>query len=386
MKRILVVFHDSHRYSGASASMLDLIDSMLLNNNDFTIEVLLPNKNGSIIRELDKRKIKIYYSRYYSCRYLIKSNTSNVLFRYFKSFVKMSVSLVSAYLFSRKNRNFDYIYSNTTDIYFGLFLNAFLKKKHICHMREFGVKDQNANQVIGNGLFYNTLYRKSDAIVVISKALKDFLLSQVNDSQDKIFTVYDDLSLDKNFNDFNHEFKSISILIVGTISIGKGQEFIIDCLGQLKSEGIDINLGIAGNDDNDYAQYLKEKVKRLGLKDNVVFLGFRTDISDLRKQYNTAVVASKSEAFGRVTIEAMNAKQLVLVNDSGANSELVSDGNTGFVFKAEDNESFAQTIRRILSFSESEILDMTNRAYIESESFSSGRAGKTIGNIINELE
>lgn len=46
-----------------------------------------------------------------------------------------------------------------------------------------------------------------------------------------------------------------------------------------------------------------------------------------------AVTASRCEAFGRVTVEYMMAGLAVIVSNTGANPEIIKDGETGLVYQ-----------------------------------------------------
>ena len=62
----------------------------------------------------------------------------------------------------------------------------------------------------------------------------------------------------------------------------------------------------------------------------------------LREETDVEIVASVSEAFGRVTVEGMFSRNPVLVSDAGANPELVDSGENGLIFKNLDAEDMAE--------------------------------------------
>ena len=55
------------------------------------------------------------------------------------------------------------------------------------------------------------------------------------------------------------------------------------------------------------------------------------------------------EAFGRVTVEAMLSGRPVLASDTGANSELVQDNITGWLFNSGDAKSLAGKMEEIIN-------------------------------------
>lgn len=384
MKKVLVVFHDSHRFSGASASMLDLIDS-LNNIGGISISAVFPNDKGTIIKDIKSRGIKYYIAPYYSCRYIISGGLLKKLHTAIRAIAKITVSFFSAYKFRKNALEYDCIYSNTTDIYFGMFLHHFTSVKHIWHVREFGLIDQGARHIIGDALFYKLLYKNSNQIVTISEVLKRHLLNQVKDTDNKVHRAYDDVSLSLTGGNVVHIYNKLSLLIVGSISPGKGQEFLIEVIKESMNRRIPVELSIVGDDTKEYALYLKKKVKVLGVQHLVKFLGFRDDVAALRKQYNTAIVASRAEAFGRVTIEAMNANQLVIANDGGANSELIKNRVTGFLFEINNINSLLKVFENILSMNDMQLNDIVRSGYMSSLEYSKDNCGQYIHKLISEL-
>ncbi|CAH7078364.1 Glycosyltransferase family 4 protein [Vibrio chagasii] len=386
MKKVLVIFHDSHRLSGASASMLDLIDS-LNNIGGISISAVFPNDKGTIIKDIKQRGIKYYIAPYHSCRYVTCDGIFNKINMAGRTIAKLAVSLFGAYKFRKIALNYDCIYSNTTDIYFGMFLHQFTSVKHIWHIREFGLLDQDARHIIGDKLFYKLLYKTSSQIITISDVLKRHILSKVEDIDSKVHRVYDDVALLTSDSDDNvvHNFDRLNLLIVGSISSGKGQEFLIEGIKASVDSGIPVKLSIVGDDTKEHALYLKEKVSALNIQRFVKFLGFRDDVTTLREQFNIAIIASRAEAFGRVTIEAMNAKQLVIANDGGANVELIQDGVTGFLFEVNNISSLLEIFRKILSMNDKQVNSIASSGYISSQEYTQSQCGKYVHKLINEL-
>jgi glycosyltransferase involved in cell wall biosynthesis len=54
------------------------------------------------------------------------------------------------------------------------------------------------------------------------------------------------------------------------------------------------------------------------------------------------IVASRNEAYGRVTIEAMASRNIVLASDSGSNPELIGNNEHGILFKDNDASDLAE--------------------------------------------
>ena len=61
-----------------------------------------------------------------------------------------------------------------------------------------------------------------------------------------------------------------------------------------------------------------------------------------------AVVSSRYEALGRVTIESMLGEVLVIGADSGATTELICDGVTGYLYEVGNSRQLADQIISVL--------------------------------------
>lgn len=348
MLKILVVFHDNNLKSGATASMLSIVKFWKI-NNIFKVDVIVPKSKGSLGEELDNLKINYHIIDYDMVRYNVDKNIFKRFIKYMRGWYRILRDLKN--IFFNKSlseyREVNYIYSNTSSIYFGLFLSIFLKKKHIWHFREFGLEDQNCKHLIGDNIFYYLANRLSDKIIVISISLEDKIKKYIG--QSKVIKVYNDIDstniYKKKYISFNKNLP-LKLLVTGAIIPNKGQEFLIDVLARLKKDGIPFELGIAGHGKDDYILHLKEKCKRNNISEHVKFHGFVTDMSKLLDYYNISVITSKKEAFGRVTIESMISGLLVICSDSGANIELVSEKN-GYIYKNEDLESLVDILKKI---------------------------------------
>ena len=106
---------------------------------------------------------------------------------------------------------------------------------------------------------------------------------------------------------------------------------------------------------------LKNEAETLSIKLHVY-----VDEKDLRPFFNRADVVviptTKPEAFGRVTVEAMSMSKVVIVNDLGASSEVLS--NSDWVFIHNRAESLTQKIDAALelNFEKAQEIGIANRS------------------------
>ncbi|HEY5282652.1 MAG TPA: N-acetyl-alpha-D-glucosaminyl L-malate synthase BshA [Polyangia bacterium] len=90
-------------------------------------------------------------------------------------------------------------------------------------------------------------------------------------------------------------------------------------------------------------------VKSLGLADHVRFWGERGDLVEILQGSDVFLLPSETESFGLAALEAMACGVPVVASDVGGVSEVVADGETGFLAVVGDVAGMAGHARRLLS-------------------------------------
>lgn len=143
--------------------------------------------------------------------------------------------------------------------------------------------------------------------------------------------------------------------IIGRISKKKGQLFLIESLLKLKEKGIQIELLIFGsatvNDPEcqSYYQQLCDTVKQNRLEGVVHFVEYQEDVALFYNAVDLFVLASHSETYGMVTIEAMLSGLPIVATQSGGTSEILGYGQLGLLYEYENQENFCEKIIRLLN-------------------------------------
>lgn len=112
--------------------------------------------------------------------------------------------------------------------------------------------------------------------------------------------------------------------------------------------GREVKLMIVG--DGPCRSEYEELCGTLGVKDSVVFTG-RVPNERLPEYYNrfsVAVSLSRSESFGVVAVEAMACGCPVVTSDAEGFTEVVADGETGFVVPRNDPGAAAEAIQKFI--------------------------------------
>ena len=100
--------------------------------------------------------------------------------------------------------------------------------------------------------------------------------------------------------------------------------------------------------DNLYVDTLKKGQQKGKVPGNVEFPGYRDTPKEAMAEANVVLMLSHfKESFGRTVIEAMAARRPVIAYDWGAPSELVRDGETGFLVPFQNMEQLVERVVRL---------------------------------------
>jgi glycosyltransferase involved in cell wall biosynthesis len=166
--------------------------------------------------------------------------------------------------------------------------------------------------------------------------------------------------------------------VIGIVCPGKGQTEAIRVTGVLKSRFPGVRLLVVGAMiDKRYAGRIRDEVLRLGLDENVLLLGYRTDIPVILAGLDVLVVASSVDSLGRVALEAMAAKTPVVAAARGGVPEIVRDGETGILVDSPDPAAFAAGVAALLGDPEkAKAVAEGGRKLIETAFSLAGQVGK----------
>lgn len=87
---------------------------------------------------------------------------------------------------------------------------------------------------------------------------------------------------------------------------------------------------------------------RLGLKERVIFTGFRNDVPLFLSLFDIFVMSSKEEGLGTIVLDAMSAGLPVIATDGGGLPEMVVPEKGGLLSPKENPSALAENIARAL--------------------------------------
>ena len=142
---------------------------------------------------------------------------------------------------------------------------------------------------------------------------------------------------------------------IGSIRRSEGLDLLIETLPEILKIIPKIQVIIVG-DGKPELQLLKEIALKMNVSDKVQFVG-RVPHAEILRYYSIIDVMVYPRANLKINqkvtplkpLEAMAMKKVVLASDVGGLAELVEDGKTGILFKADNKDDFINSCKTIIS-------------------------------------
>jgi glycosyltransferase involved in cell wall biosynthesis len=139
-------------------------------------------------------------------------------------------------------------------------------------------------------------------------------------------TIDTDLLVDKNFKERPYDF-----VFVGRVVKLKQIDLLIQTIRILKDTGKAYHVAIVG-DGNELVN-LEQLTNDLDLKNQIHFLGFRKDVSEILHQSKYIVLLSRSEGLPCALMEAMSCGIVPISSKVGNIPDLISHEKNGFLIE-----------------------------------------------------
>ena len=139
-----------------------------------------------------------------------------------------------------------------------------------------------------------------------------------------------------------------NILFIGSVTDRKKPHMIIEAIQRIYDKSY--HLSIVGPAPNEkYFKELKDLIDKSDLQNQVSLIGpvDRESVKDYYSTSNLMILPSISEGLARVIFESQVAMCPVLVTDAPGMSDIVIDGQTGYVFESNDLDSLSLKIEYI---------------------------------------
>lgn len=213
--------------------------------------------------------------------------------------------------------------------------------------------------------------RLCDRFIAISDSVSQDIISAGADNN-KVTTIYNAINLVRFRDTGKKKVFDKNEVIIGNVARfvpeKKGQDILIEAIKLLKKDYPGIRCYFAGDYDAAHAEVYKKIVKnvrRLGLQENITFLGNVSNIPDFLKKIDIFVLPSRFEGFGISLIEAMAMGKPVVASNLDGPAELLCNGQRGEVFTPGNSSELTEKIKTIIeNYSDYQLQAIDNQKFI----------------------
>jgi len=344
----------SHEYGigGSTVSLVSLIQGLKEYSN-IEVTVLLPAKSGELAKA--KKLLEnngIHYREFWYRRNFKRVHEKYSLkFHMFDLLNMLAVKRIKKYI---KKQQFHIVCSNSTGVDVGARAARLADVPHIYYVREFMKTDHNCEY--RNKKRMKRLLESSEYVIFISKAVEKYYTFRYAMKKTKQF--YDGFVVKDYFVE-NHVIlieDKITFVQAGAFSDGKGTLDTIEMLHLLNQKGItNWTMEFVGkSSEASYMEEMKRLIEAYHLEAQITIGTFCLDMKEKLSQKDILMMNSKSEGFGRVTVEGMLAGCQVMGRYAGGTTEIIEDNINGVAFN--EAKDFVEAVCQI---------DADRKKYIE---------------------
>jgi D-inositol-3-phosphate glycosyltransferase len=206
------------------------------------------------------------------------------------------------------------------------------------------------------------LYRRFDAFVTPVQWLADRVLEKTSVPSERIHIIPFGTEIacftsgrpsrEAARNRFGLPLDQPVLGLIGRLDPKKGQDVAVEALAQLGQSGCRPHLLIIGdqsfNEGDEFTDYVHALVDKHGLKDQVHFFPHTPDVAWAYAALDLFLMASKSECYGMVTVEAFLSAVPVIGTNDGGTVDLVHPGQNGLLVEPRNATQLAEAIKSLL--------------------------------------
>lgn len=204
------------------------------------------------------------------------------------------------------------------------------------------------------------------------KTLKDYI--HFDEAQT---SVIDGAGVDTNIFHYQRENNNLIpiVFFAGRMLKNKGLSTLVKLKRELKEEGIDFTLIVAGIEVKDDPQAIPAQTLEEWINSrDIVWLGMRRDIHKLISESNiVALPTTYPEGVPRILIEASAIGRVCIAYDSGGCKSIIKDQLTGFLVEKNNYPLFKKRISKLINNYELRIEMGVNGRELVKEKFSSSK-------------
>lgn len=224
--------------------------------------------------------------------------------------------------------------------------------------------------------YYRFLIRFSKKVFCVSDAIRN-MYEQWSEAQcDNVETMYNGTRLlQPQYTQIEARsllglpLQTIIITNVSAIEYIKGIDIILYAVAKFKQRHVNLlfvhigGLRSSTQEQQHYADNLRQIVRDLDIVDSVVWLGRRNDVQDILPFADIYIHPSRSEGLGSVLMEASVAGLPLVGTNVGGIPELVINNKTGILIDAPKDDSIVEIEKTATALVDGIIEALNNKSY-----------------------
>ena len=324
---VLLCAHYSGLYVfGGERSFLDILDG--LHTIGANVICTVPStENYNYIKAVRERSIGVYILPYQQWN---PSHEDEVIIEKFVEIIQRhSVNIV---------------YANTIVLREPLTAARRCGIMTVIHAREIITYDKDLAKQIGlaPGEIIKEVVSRSDYIIANSQ-----ITAECYKQSESVMVVPNMIDVDQMDLANEVDPANVRFALVSNNLPKKGLNDVIELARRCESSVPNARFLIIGP-DNLYVHTLRKGQQKGRIPKNVEFLGFKDTPREAMAEANVILILSHfKESFGRTAIEAMAARRAVVAYDWGAPSELIRDGETGFLVEFRNMDQLMDRVKTL---------------------------------------
>lgn len=189
----------------------------------------------------------------------------------------------------------------------------------------------------------------TDKIIAVSQGVKNYAVKNEKIKPEKIKVIYNGIDLDRfQFRGFQPlEPKQIKAVVMARLSEQKGHRYLLSAMPQIIKKYPGFTLHIVGG--GNLQPLLIKQAEKLMISDRVKFLGQTNQPAKVLAAMDLFILPSVWEGLGLVVLEAQAVGLPVLASDISGVNEIITDQQTGLLFKSQDPQAIFQAVDLLLS-------------------------------------
>jgi glycosyltransferase involved in cell wall biosynthesis len=260
-----------------------------------------------------------------------------------------------------KHNNISIINAHHYMPFFYSFLGAKIFNRKLLVFTEHSVPEVQAVMKCFHKKICRMLFKQTDAVIGVSREITRVFVENY-DYCSKIFkTIINGLDLERfctpvdrlrERERYGLSPRDFVVGVVANFRKVKNHACLLRAFDRLKGKHPHLRLLFVGRgnpqDPENTEDEIAQLIQKYELQDLVVLAGYQEDIPQFLQLFDVYCLPSLSEGLPLGVLEAMAAKIPVVGSDVRGIQEIIRDGDTGFLFRSDDDKALADVLEKLI--------------------------------------